>query len=213
MRFLLVTCGSGPPLTHSTENIGADDFLAVIFEFVDAQGPRVPSIEAATHVCEPGGRDGCVDRTPLFCTDRFCIRPRSEDRAARGSPEEDATSHDWILVAVSDYALTDQATGRDDVVHARRRGEVERVAAGTARRWTGANGTASPDPHYRGVVAADNRGGYHLYPLDDFTSTDGRSGRRRPICAAWPNAGRAGRRGSLQAINSATAKLNLNWQS
>lgn len=126
--------------THSTENVGADNFLAVIFEFVDAQGPRVPPVEAATHVCEPGGRDGCVDRKPLFCTDRFCIDDLR--MAPHAVMEEDATSHDRIVVAVSDYSLTDEATGRGDVIHARRRGEVERVAAGSARRWI--NDTLTP---------------------------------------------------------------------
>lgn len=126
--------------THSTENIGTEDFLAVIFEFVGAQGPRAPSVEAATHVCAPDGVDACVDRRPLFCTDKFCVDDLK--MAPHAVMEERATTRDRILVAVSDYALTDGAAGRADVVHARRRGEVERVAAGAARRWT--NGTVNP---------------------------------------------------------------------
>jgi hypothetical protein len=123
--------------THSTENIGTDDFLAVIFEFVDAQGPKVKSLEAATHVCAPGDQEGCVDRKPLFCTDRFCIDDLT--MAPHSVMEEGATSRDRILVAVSDYTLADVAAGRADVVHARHSGEVERVPAASARRWT--NGT------------------------------------------------------------------------
>ena len=34
--------------THSTENIGTDRFLSVIFEFVDSQGPRA-SADSARH--------------------------------------------------------------------------------------------------------------------------------------------------------------------
>jgi quercetin dioxygenase-like cupin family protein len=120
--------------THSTENTGPDHFLAVIFEFSEPQGPRVPSAAAATHVCDGAGQNGCVDRTPLFCTDRFCVDElRMAPDAVLG---EAATIQDRILVAVSDYTLADRAPGRTETVHTRRSGEVERIAPGPGRRWT-----------------------------------------------------------------------------
>lgn len=87
--------------------------------------------------CEPSGNGLGL---ALFCTERFCIDDLR--MAPHAVMEVGATSHDRIVVAVSDYSLTDEATARGDVVHARRRGEVERVAAGSARRWT--NDTLTP---------------------------------------------------------------------
>ena len=59
--------------THSTENIGTDRFLCVIFEFVDSQGPRAAATRPATRICNPGSQTACVDEKPLFCTSKFCV--------------------------------------------------------------------------------------------------------------------------------------------
>jgi quercetin dioxygenase-like cupin family protein len=120
--------------THFTENTGAEHFLAVIFEFSGPQGPRVPSAESPTHLCEGAGQDRCVDRTRLFCTDRFCIDRLS--MASQATASDVATSQDQIFVAVSDYTLANRTAGIADVVHTKRSGEVERIEAGGARRWT-----------------------------------------------------------------------------
>ena len=59
--------------THSTENIGTDRFLSVIFEFVDSQGPRESAARPTTHICSPDNQTACVDEKPLFCTSKFCV--------------------------------------------------------------------------------------------------------------------------------------------
>jgi uncharacterized RmlC-like cupin family protein len=126
--------------THSTENIGTDRFLSVIFEFADSQGPRASATRPATHICNPGSQTACVDETPLFCTSKFCVDDLTLGphavRPAGGVTE------DRILVAVSDYAFSEDAAGNAAEVHVRKSGEIEPVAAGPAKRWTNAGDPA-----------------------------------------------------------------------
>jgi hypothetical protein len=126
--------------THSTENIGTDRFLSVIFEFVDSQGPRTSADRPATHTCNPDGRTGCVDEKPLFCTSRFCVDDlMMAPRAVR--PAGGATN-DQILVAISGYTFSEDIPGTAAAVHTRKSGEVEPMAAGPAKRWTNAGDAA-----------------------------------------------------------------------
>ena len=126
--------------THSTENIGTDRFLSVIVEFVDSQGPRASATWPATHVCNPDSQTACVDEQPLFCTSKFCVDDlMMAPRAVR--PAGGATN-DRILVAVSDYTFREEIPGTAAAVHTRKRGEIEPMAAGSARRWTNAGDPA-----------------------------------------------------------------------
>jgi len=120
--------------THSTENIGTDRFLSVIFEFVDSQGPREPATRPATHTCSPDDQAACVDERPLFCASKFCVDDLvMAPRAVR--PSGGATN-DRILVAVSDYTFREEIPGTPVAVHTRKSGEIEPMAAGSTRRWT-----------------------------------------------------------------------------
>jgi len=133
--------------THSTENIGTDHFLSVIFEFAESQGARAAAARPATHTCNPGSQTACVGEKPLFCTGKFCVDDLTMGphavRPAGGARE------DQILVAVSDYAFSEEVPGNAAAVHTRKSGEVESVAAGPARRWTNAG-----DPVHLVVVTA-----------------------------------------------------------
>lgn len=126
--------------THSTENNGTDRFLSVILEFVDSQGPRAPAARAATHVCDSGSHPACVDDKPLFCTSTFCVDDLT--MAPHAVRPASGMTGDQILVAVSDYTLSEEAPETAAVVHTRKTGEVEAVAAGPARRWTNASDPA-----------------------------------------------------------------------
>jgi len=88
--------------THSTENVGTDRFLCVIFEFVDPQGARSSIPRPATHICTPGSQTVCVDEKPLFCTSKFCVDDLTMGPHAVRPFEARA---DQILVAVSDYTF------------------------------------------------------------------------------------------------------------
>ncbi len=47
-----------------------------------------------------------------------------------------AATEDRMLVAVSDYAFTEERSGPEPAVHRRKSGEIENLAAGAASRWT-----------------------------------------------------------------------------
>ena len=122
--------------THSTENIGTDRFLSVIFEFVDSQGPRASATRPATHICNLDDQTACVDEQPLFCTSKFCVDDlKMAPRAVR--PAGGATN-DRILVAVSGYTFSEEIPGTAAAAHTRKSGEIEPMAAGPARRWMNA---------------------------------------------------------------------------
>jgi uncharacterized RmlC-like cupin family protein len=123
--------------THSTENIGTERFTTVIFEFASSQGERVPATLPARRTCNPGSTTACVDVKPLFCTARFCV---DDVRMAAGAvSNQPAATQDRMLVAVSDYAFREEGPRAAGVVHTRRSGEIETLAAGAASRWTNAS--------------------------------------------------------------------------
>jgi uncharacterized RmlC-like cupin family protein len=120
--------------THSTENVGTERFTSVIVEFASSQGERVPSTLPPTHTCNPGSTTSCVDVKSLFCTARFCV---DDLRMAPGAvSNQPAATQDRMLVAVSDYAFREEGSGLAAVVHTRKSGEIENLAAGAASRWT-----------------------------------------------------------------------------
>ena len=129
--------------THSTENRDSVDFLAVIFEFVESQGERVPPTRSATHACAAGGQMECVDEKPVLCTARICVDEIT--MAPQAVKQDGPATMDRMLVAISGYTLREQSEGAVASVHSRKTGEVELVSAGPARRWIN---TASTPAHY-----------------------------------------------------------------
>jgi quercetin dioxygenase-like cupin family protein len=126
--------------THSTENIGTDRFLSVIFEFVDAQGARGSATRPGTHICNPDSQTACVDEKPLFCTSRFCVDDLT--MAPRAVRPAGGVANDQILVAVSGYTFSEDIPGTTPAVHTKNSGEIEPIPAGPARRWTNAGDPA-----------------------------------------------------------------------
>ena len=126
--------------THSTENIGTDRFLSVIFEFVDSQGPRGSAARSATHSCNPDSQTACVDEKPLFCTSKFCVDDLT--MAPHAVRSTGGPTNDQILIAVSGYTFSEDVPGAVAAVHTRKSGDMEPVAAGPARRWTNAGDPA-----------------------------------------------------------------------
>jgi hypothetical protein len=126
--------------THSTENTGTDRFLSLIFEFVDSQGQRESATRPATHVCNPDSQIACVDEQPRFCTSRFCVDDVT--MAPHAVRPAGGATNDRILVAVSGYTFSEDNPGTAAVVHTRKSGEIEPMAAGPARRWTNAGDPA-----------------------------------------------------------------------
>ena len=126
--------------THSTENIGTDRFLSVIFEFVDSQGPREPPTRPATHISSSDNQTASVDEQPLFCASKFCVDDLM--MAPNAIRPAGVATNDRILVAVSDYTFREDIPGTGAAVHTRKSGEIEPMAAGPGRRWTNAGDPA-----------------------------------------------------------------------
>jgi len=87
-----------------------------------------------SHYCNPDGTTACVDEKNLFCTARVCVEDVSIAPGAITHKHSHGTDH--MLVAVSDYELTDQVEGKGTVVRTPKSGEVEYLPAGITHRLT-----------------------------------------------------------------------------
>jgi hypothetical protein len=119
--------------THSTENIGAHVFRSVILEFNSSMGAILPSKPPDSSYCNPGSATACVDEKYLFCTAKFCVQELNIAPGAVWRNNEYAS--DQMLVAVSDYKLSNKPTGKAAHVRKRKSGEVEYFTGGSARQW------------------------------------------------------------------------------
>lgn len=123
--------------THSTENIGANVFRSVILEFNSSMGSIQPSKPPDSRYCNPGSKAACVDEKYLFCTAKFCVQELSIAPGAVWRNSEYAS--DQMLVAVSDYKLSNKPKGKAANVRRRKSGEVEYFPRGSARQWENAD--------------------------------------------------------------------------
>jgi uncharacterized RmlC-like cupin family protein len=119
--------------THATKNAGADPFRVVIVDFTDPQG-KMKEVGTTSHYCNPGRTTACVNEKKLFCTAKVCVEDVTMAPGAVTSKHSHATDH--MLVAVSDYELTDNVEGKGTVVRSRKSGEVEYIQAGITHQLT-----------------------------------------------------------------------------
>ena len=119
--------------THAIKNEGAGPFRVVIVEFADPQG-KMERVGTASQYCNPDSTAACVDEKNLFCTAKVCVVDVSIAPGAVTTKHSHATDH--MLVAVSDYELTDQVEGKGTVSRSRKSGEVEYIPAGISHRQT-----------------------------------------------------------------------------
>lgn len=113
---------------HATHNDAADVFRAVIVDFMDPQGSLDKTKPKKSHYCNPGSKDVCVWEHELFCTAKVCVEDVTMAPGAVTTRHSHSTDH--MLVAVSDYELTDQIEGKGTAVRTRKSGEVEYILAG-----------------------------------------------------------------------------------
>lgn len=118
--------------THSTKNVGSSPFVSVIVEFSDAQG-KLKTIDKNSKTCAPDSKV-CVEEKELFCTEKVCV----EDvlMAPRSVSIRHSHATDHMLIAVSDYELTDEVEGKGTVVRKKKSGEAEYIPAGITHRLT-----------------------------------------------------------------------------
>jgi oxalate decarboxylase/phosphoglucose isomerase-like protein (cupin superfamily) len=118
---------------HATKNEGVGQLRVVIVEFADPQG-KMEKVGTSSRYCNPGSTTACVDEKQLFCTAKVCVEDVSIAPGAVTTKHSHATDH--MLVAVSDYELTDQVEGKGAVVHMRKSCDVEYTPAGITHRIT-----------------------------------------------------------------------------
>jgi quercetin dioxygenase-like cupin family protein len=118
---------------HATKNEGVGRLRVVYVEFADPQG-KVEKVGTASHYCNPGSTTACVDEKVLFCTAKVCVEEASIAPGALTSKHSHTTDH--MLIAVSDYELTDRVEGKGIVVRTQKSGEVEYIPAGITHRIT-----------------------------------------------------------------------------
>ena len=110
--------------THSTENIGANMFRAVVVEFNSSMGAIETDKPDDSHYCNSGTESACVDVKYLFCTARFCVQ---DVRIAPQAVWRNDNAGDRLRVAISDYQFS---------THSGKSGEVEYISHGFAKHWT-----------------------------------------------------------------------------
>ena len=119
--------------THAWKNEGPGPFRVVIVEFADSQG-KIKKIGTTSHYCNAGSTTTCVDEKNLFCTEKVCVEDVTMAPGAVTSKHSHATDH--MLVAISDYELTDNVEGKGTVVRSHKSGEVEYIPAGITHQLT-----------------------------------------------------------------------------
>jgi len=119
-------------LVHAIKNEGAKPFRTVTVEFEDPQG-KLQRKGTASQSCE-GGSKACVHEKYLFCTVKVCVEDVNMAPGAVSTRHSHPTDH--MLIAVSDYALSDKAEGRDTILRKHKSGEVEYLPAGITHQLT-----------------------------------------------------------------------------
>ena len=114
--------------THAITNEGPDVFRAVVVEFAEPQGKTGSVGTKDSHYCNPGSETACVNEKYLFCTNKVCVEDVSLGPGAVTIKHGHTTNH--MLIAISDYELTDDTEGKGTTVRTKKSGEVEYFSPG-----------------------------------------------------------------------------------
>src|SRR5437588_7289920 len=125
---------SRAPLIHSVHNIAPAPFRAVEVEFTEQQGTSTPTKQAASHYCNAGSKTACVDEKYLFCTEKVCVSDVTLGEGAVTTKHSHTTDH--MLVALTDYRLSDNVEGKGTNVRVAQSGGVEYLGAGITHQLT-----------------------------------------------------------------------------
>ena len=118
---------------HSVKNEGTDPLRVVVVEFNDPQG-KMEQINTTSHTCNTGSTTLCYDEHNLFCTAKVCVEDVTIAPGATTHKHSHSTDH--MLIAVSDYELTDHVEGKGDVLRTRKSGEIEYLTSGITHQQT-----------------------------------------------------------------------------
>lgn len=118
---------------HAVKNEGTDTLRVVVVELNDPQG-KMEHVNTTSHTCDAGSTTKCYDEHNLFCTAKVCVEDVTIAPGATTHKHSHSTDH--MLVAVSDYQLTDEVEGKGTVVRTRKSGEIEYLNAGITHQQT-----------------------------------------------------------------------------
>jgi hypothetical protein len=126
---------------QNLRNDSTTPLRAVVLEFNDPQGEAISELVPVKRQCADGSKTACVEQKHLFCTAVLCAEDvKIGPHATRSGFTSEAAQ---MLVAVSDYALTDALNGTGPATHTRTSGQVEWLPAGAANRWTNTASTSA----------------------------------------------------------------------
>ena len=114
--------------SHVVRNDADTLFRSTDIEFTEPQGDVQPSKQPPSRYCNPGSKTACVTETYVLCTAKVCVSDVTLGEGAKTTRHTHTTDH--MLVAVTDYELTDQVEGKGQIVRTQKSGGVEYVPAG-----------------------------------------------------------------------------------
>lgn len=132
--------------SHAVENVGKEPYRLVMVEFADPQG-KIKNIGTSSHRCNPEKSTACIDEKNLFCTAKVCVQDVVMAPGAATSKHSHATDH--MIVAISDFEMTDEAEGKEPSARNYKNGEVIYIAAGLKHRLTN---TGKTPAHFTVIV-------------------------------------------------------------
>jgi len=122
------------PLIHSAINDSPAPVRSLDIELAEPQGATKPSKQPPSHYCNPGSKTACVDEKYLFCTDKVCVSDVTMGEDAITMKHSHATDH--MIVALTDYRLSDNVEGKGTNVRVQQSGSVEYIPAGITHQLT-----------------------------------------------------------------------------
>jgi quercetin dioxygenase-like cupin family protein len=120
--------------THAEENKGKSEVRAVTIDFLEPAGKQQDPPRGSNKYCNENDKKICVDEKYLFCTDKFCVEDVTMDPGAISTKHSHSTDH--MLVAITDYTLSDVIVGKGKKVRTKKAGEVEYIPMGITHQLT-----------------------------------------------------------------------------
>lgn len=128
--------------THSTRNDDMQTFRTVVLEFAESQGESISEQLPLKRYCNDGSVRACVEEKHLFCTATLCVSDVTMGPGATRSGF--AVEVDQLLVAVTDYQLSDEFDGSTTSSRERTSGQVEWIPKGSSvNRMSNAAGSVA----------------------------------------------------------------------
>jgi len=124
------------PLVHALRNDAPSEFRAVEIEFNEPQGQSSPPKDGQgkSHYCNPASKIACVDEAILFCTQKICVSDVTMGEGAVTTKHSHETDH--MMVALTEYRLSDNVEGKGTNVRVQQSGGVEYLNAGITHQLT-----------------------------------------------------------------------------